>query len=58
MTLLVHLHRRRRCRHAKATEADFAVRKDLGPVVGKVNNAIQLINTMITQWFSQYLSAE
>ena len=45
-TLLVHLHHRRRCRHAKAAEADFAVRKDLGPVVGKVNNAIHLVNAM------------
>ena len=42
----MHLHRRRRCRHAKAAEADFAVRKDLGPVVGKVNNAIHLVNAM------------
>ena len=42
----MHLHCRRRCRHAKATEADFAVRKDLGPVVGKVNNAIHLVNAM------------
>ena len=42
----MHLHRRRRCRHAKAAEADFAVRKDLGPVVRKVDNAIQLINAL------------
>ena len=56
-TLLVHLvsdhhhhrhrHRhRRRCCHVKAVDADFAVRKDLGPVVGKLHNAIQLINAM------------
>ena len=42
----MHLHRRRRCRHAKAAAAYFAVRKDLGPVVGKVNNAIHLVNAM------------
>ena len=41
----MHLHHRRCC-HAKAVETAFAVRKDLGPVVGKVNNAIQLINAL------------
>ena len=44
-TLLLYLHRRRRrrCRHSKAVDAGIAVRKDLDPVVGKVGNAIQLI---------------
>ena len=42
----MHLHCRRRCRHAKAAAAYFAVRKDLGPVVRKVNNAIHLVNAM------------
>ena len=42
----MHLHCRRRCRHAKAAAAYFAVREDLGPVVRKVNNAIRLVNAM------------
>ena len=42
----MHLHCRRRCRHAEAAAAYFAVREDLGPVVRKVNNAIHLVNAM------------
>lgn len=53
----MHLHRRRRrrCRHSKAVDAGIAVRKDLGPVVGKVDNAIQLINAMDNSMVSPLL---